>query len=57
MNEYDLDHKVYNALGEKISIKGLLGRFSDPQFQEDEISRAVAISYANDPTMEQRLEN
>jgi hypothetical protein len=57
MNEYDLDHKVYNALGEKISIKGLLGRFSDPQFQEDEISRTVAISYANDPTMEQRLEN
>ena len=29
----------------------------DPQFQEDEISRAVAISYANDPTREQKLEN
>lgn len=45
MNEYDFEHKVYSALGEKISIKGLLGRFSDPQFQEDGISRISDLHF------------
>ena len=45
MNEYELDQKVYSALGEKVSIKGLLGRFSDSQFQEDGISRISDLHF------------